>query len=525
VGSGASGSWAAKELSEHGIEVLLLEAGRAIQPERDYPDAAKRSLLSEPWQRLNAAIYGQHIQARCGSWSQQKKHFFINDRENPYSVSAGSKFLWFRGRQEGGRLHTWGRISPRMSDIDFKASSFDGYGQDWPISYDDLAPYYDHVENFLGLYGAKNGLRILPDGKYIAPWPLTTLEIAFRNAIESKWPRRRVLSARIMRQTSRIPLPLLAAKNSKHCNIRSNAVVKNIEIDPRSGKARGVCFFDRISKEFFTVYSRAVILCASTFESIRILLNSACPQHPYGLGNSSGHLGRGIMDNTLLHRRGKIAKCMNWKPTHKDRYDSSQGVGFFIPQFRNVEKRDVNYMRGFTICGAIGRGNGRWWIASFGSMLPYKMNRLIINKKKKDAFGIPIVHIDFKYHENEWQMLADQKRVTDEILRESGLYQAEWGNTLGERKMLRQLLKRVTFEKGVFFPGSAIHECGGAQMGTNPANSVLNSTNQCWDSPNVFVTDGSCFVTCPAVNLTNTIMAITVRACNRLIRMFKRGEI
>ena len=424
----------------------------------------------------------------------------------------------------GGRMHTWGRISPRMSDIDFKAYSFDGYGQDWPISYNDLAPYYDRVENFLGLYGAKNGLRTLPDGSYIAPWPLTTQEIAFRSVIESRWPERRVVSARIMRQTSRVPLPLLAAKASGHCSIKSNAVVQRIEIDARSGKAYGVSFFDQKSKKPFTIRSRAVILCASTFESLRIMLNSACPRHPYGLGNSTGLLGRGIMDNTLVYRRG-TTNHFDRMPIRRDIYDPSRGVGFFMPQFRNIEQRDVDFIRGYTICGAIGRGSRRWWLACYGSMLAYKTNRLKINKQRKDAVGMPVIHIDFKYRENEWKMIADQKWITNEILSTTGLQQAEWGRTLRERKMVRQLLKRVTYEHGVFIPGSAIHECGGAPMGSDPANSVLNFVNQCWDAPNVFVTDGSCFVTCPAVNLTNTIMAITVRACDFLIRMFSSGEL
>ena len=253
MGSGASGGWAAKELSEQGLDVLLLEAGRTIQPQHDYPTSVRWRHRMVPWPRLKAAVMGQHVQARCGNWTAQTKHFFVNDRENPYTVAKGSQYLWFRGHQEGGRLHSWGRISPRMSDIDFSAASLDGYGRDWPISYDDLAPFYDRVEEFLGLYGSDDGLKHFPKGKYSDPWPLTTPELSFKSVVESRWPERSVFNARIMRQDSRVPLPLLAAKSSGRCTIRSNAVVSRIEIDASSGKANGVSFIDRESKEPYTV--------------------------------------------------------------------------------------------------------------------------------------------------------------------------------------------------------------------------------------------------------------------------------
>ena len=524
VGSGASGSWAAKELSNQGLEVLLLEAGRAIQPQQDYPDKGGWGNPLSPWPRLKAALQGQHIQARCTNWSEQTKHFFVNDKENPYSVEKGSKFLWFRGRQESGRLPLWGRISPRMSNIDFAAASFDDYGQDWPISYEDLAPYYDRVEEFLGLYGSKSGLSNLPEGKYLAPWPLTSQENLFKTTIENRWPERKVVNARIMRQTSRIPLPLLAAKESGHCDVRSDAVVSKIETDPHTGKASGVCFVDRQSKKSYTVRSRAVVLCASAFESIRLLLNSGSSKHPNGLGNSTGLLGLGIMDNTFIQRRGKV-KGFDQLASSDDRYDPSKWVGFFMPQFRNVEKQDADFIRGYSICGGIGRGGGNWWMSCFGSTLPHKTNRVTINKKKKDAYGIPVAHIEYQYQENEWAMIADQKQTTEEMMLEAGLKETEMARNRRERLLIAQLIKRVTFERSVFHPGAAIHECGGASMGSDPSSSILNHVNQCWDVPNVFVTDASCFVTCPAVNLTNSIMAITVRACDNIVEMFKSGDL
>ncbi len=524
VGSGASGGWAAKELSEQGLEVLLLEAGRTIQPQRDFPNKKKWISSSNPWPRLKAAILGQHIQARCESWNPQTKHFFVNDRENPYSVAKGSRFHWFRGRQEGGRLHAWGRIAPRMSDIDFAAVNVDGYNRKWPISYEDLVPYYNRVEKFLGIYSSVDEIDGLPDEKYMAPWPLTALETSFKEVIERNWPNRKITSARIMRQTSRVPATLLAAKKSGHCDIRPNAIVKNIEIDSHSGKSSGVCFLDRGSKKSYKVRSRAVVLCASTMESIRILLNSGCSRYPNGLCNSSGLLGRGIMDNTFVYHRGKT-QDFDPLPPGSDRYDPSKGVGFFIPQFRNVEKQDAKFIRGYTLCGAIGRGGKYWWINSFGSMLPYQANRVTINKYQKDAWGIPTIHINCQFRENEWAMLADQKKSINEMIRAADLKESEAGGNWQERVLIKQLLKRITHEDSIFYPGAAIHECGGAAMGSDPTNSVTNSFNQCWDVSNIFITDGSCFVTSPAVNLTNSIMALTIRACDHIVRLFKSGDL
>ncbi len=523
VGSGASGSWAAKELSEQGLEVLVLEAGRTIQPEVDFPATGGWRPERSPWTRLEAAMRGQHVQARCGIWTSQTGHFFVNDRENPYSVAGGNRFLWFRGRQEGGRLHSWGRISPRMSNLDFFAASQDGHGRDWPISYEDLAPYYDRVEEFLGLCGSEDGLDHFPDGKYVAPWPLTTLETEFKSAVEKEWPERKVVSARILRQTSRVPPPLVAARETGRCTLRPDTIVSRIEVDPRTGKAIGVRFLDRESKEPGEVRSRAVVLCASTFESIRILLNSGSSRHPDGLGNSSGLLGRGIMENTYVARWG-TTRDFEPLPPGGDPYDPSRVVGYFMPQFRNVGKRDADFLRGFTICGAVGRGSGSWWMSSFGSTLPRETNRVTIHRKKKDAWGIPLVHIEYQFHENDRAMLADQERTTGELIRATGLEEIRWEKNQRRQWLSNLLLKQVAYEDGFAYPGTAIHECGGAPMGRDPADSVLNERNQCWDAPNVFVPDGACFVTSPAVQLTNTIMAITVRTCDNIVRLFAGGE-
>jgi choline dehydrogenase-like flavoprotein len=524
VGSGAAGGWAAKELAEKGLEVLVLESGRAIQPDTDYPNLARWQPPQAIWPRLLAAAKGQHIQARCRSWTHQTKHFFVSDRENPYSVAKGSHFLWFRGQQEGGRLHVWARISPRMSDLDFAAASLDGYGRDWPLTYRDLAPYYDRVEGFLGLYGSAHGLSHFPDGKYAEPWPPTAQETTLREVVEGRWPGRRVVSAPIMRQASRVPPTLVAARNTGRCDIRCHSMATRIELDSRLNQARGVSFLDRTSRKSHTVQARVVVLCASTIESIRLLFNSGCSRHPNGLGNSSGLLGHGFMDNTFVSFFGKTDDFER-PPRASDLYDPSRGVGFIVPQFRNVTSRDMDFRRSYTICGAVGRGGPFWWMSCFGSMLPYPENCITIHPSRKDAWGISVPHVRLAYRDNEWKMLADQKQSLQEMMAAAGLKQAEWGSTRRQRLVLRHLSRAISYDDAVLLPGSAIHECGGAPMGSDPKNSVLNDFNRCWDIPNVFVTDASSFVTCPAVNLTNTIMALTARACDHIVRLWKSGDL
>ncbi len=248
VGSGAAGGWAAKELTEKGLTVLLLEAGRSLIPEEDFPNPPprERGLLS----RAVPMLSGQYIQAQCAGFNEKTRRHFVNDRENPYTTPAGKPYNWFRGRQIGGRLHVWARVALRLSDDNFKAASRDGHGADWPISYGDLAPYYDTVETFLGLQGSADGLAALPDGKYAGPHDLNRHEQAFKTVIERRFPNRRVISARVIRHSrERIPLAIQAAQRTGRLEIRSDAVVSHVCVDPKTGQATGVCFIDRMTKK------------------------------------------------------------------------------------------------------------------------------------------------------------------------------------------------------------------------------------------------------------------------------------
>jgi len=303
IGSGANGGIAAKELAERGLETLVLEAGPALDEALFHQKPRMKSIGS--LSRVIGAFTGQPIQARAFLYSPDKRFLFVNDRQNPYTYPRDNFYLWIRGRNVGGRFLSWGRVAVRMSDYDFKGASHDGIGEDWPICYDDLVPYYDRVEEFLGILGTADGIANLPDGMYVASAGLSRLELAFKQKVESVWPERKVIPWRYVvvdatpadgRSGTRTTSPLAAAAATGRMELRTNAIVERIDVDPRTGNASGVTYIDADSKLRNSVAANVVVVCASTIESIRLLLNSACAKHPGGIGNSSGMLGRYFMD-------------------------------------------------------------------------------------------------------------------------------------------------------------------------------------------------------------------------------------
>ena len=306
VGSGAAGGWAAKELAERGLRTILLEAGRSLDLNADFAPAAgggasKIQLVS----RAQAVLSGQHVQARCMSFSPLTKHLFVSDRENPYRVTRGNPFNWYRGRQVGGRLHLWGRNALRISDDELKPAVRDGYGLNWPISYADLAPWYERVETFLGVCGSAAGIPSIPDGKYRSPHTLTRAEERILGDLKTKWPDRPATTCRIVcHNPQRIPLPIIAGLATGNLTLRSDAVVSHVTVNEATGKARGVAFIDRNTRQAHEVHGRAVVLCASTIETLRIMLNSTSCKHPLGVGNSTGKLGRGLTDHVMIFQAG-----------------------------------------------------------------------------------------------------------------------------------------------------------------------------------------------------------------------------
>lgn len=543
IGSGAAGSFAVKELTERGLEVLLLEAGRNITP-NDFKNTSKKPKQKgiNLKDRVLAGIQGQPKQARVAFFGPQYRPFFVNDFQHPYSTPPDEPFLWIRGKQLGGRLHTYGRVLLRMSDVDFKAASRDGYGDDWPISYADLAPYYDQVEEFLGVYGNQDHVANLPDGKFAHKPKLTALEQTFKEDVEATWPDRSVVSWRYTAPNiERVPPPILVAKETGRLTIRTDAIVKKITMDSNTGKATGAEFIDRVTKETHTVSAKVVVLCASAIESVRLLLNSANSKHPNGLGNSSGLLGRYFMDQLPSLVFGSVPNSKGWElddSTPPDPFYGPPG-GIYIPRFQNLDSvTHPKFARGFGIQGTIGRlyvPEGRpskLGLMGFGEALPNPDNRVTLNPRRKDAWGIPIPHIKVSLTQNDYELLREQTRSIQEMIENSGFKVEFAGSTLGlesskgafpEEDPFSRLMFRMNFQKSMTI-GAAIHECGGVRMGTDPKTSVLNSYNQSWDVKNLFVTDGSCFTSGGTVGPTLTIMALTVRACEHIAREYKSGS-
>ncbi|MGA1983707.1 MAG: GMC family oxidoreductase [Acidobacteriaceae bacterium] len=539
IGSGAAGSFAAKELTQRGLDVLLLEAGPNITEDDFKVPAHPRQKGINLKARAIAVLRGQYIQARIGFFGEQFKHLFVNDWKNPYTTPPEDFYLWIRGRQLGGRLHLYGRVLLRMTDYDFKAASRDGFGEDWPISYADIAPYYDQVEEFLGLYGTEDKVRNLPDGKYLYPPKLTALEQAFKAKVEANWPDRSVISWRYAAPNlKRVPLPILAAKETGRLTIRTDAIVKRITVDAVSGKATGAEFIDRLTKKTETVSANVVVLCASTIESVRLLLNSASPRHPNGLANSSGLLGRYFMDQCPSQVYGTVPGTRGWElddSAPPDPFYAPSG-GVYIPRFQNLDNAThPKFARGFAFQGAIGRGfvpedsPAIFGIMGFGETLPYFDNCITLNPRRKDAWGIPVPHIKCSFSQNERLLLREQVRAIQEMVDYCGYKVIFSGSTFGleneknafpDADWLSRFMFRKSFKKSLAV-GAAIHECSGARMGNDPAKSVLNSYNQSWDVKNLFVTDGSCFVSSGTVGPALTIMALTVRACEYIANEYK----
>ncbi|MBT0770250.1 GMC family oxidoreductase [Kineosporia sp. J2-2] len=543
IGSGAAGSIAVKELTERGLEVLLLEAGRDIT-DADFtpaPPTRPAKMNIGLVGRSKAMLRGQYRQSLRAFFKDTTSPFLVNDWQNPYTVD-GDDFLWIRGRVLGGRLHSYGRMLLRSSDHEFKAADYDGHGVNWPFGYADLAPYYDRVEKFLGVYGTEENLPQLPDGQYRGPSLTTESEKEFKSVVESRWPERNVVPWRYAAPNlHRVPLGIVAARETGRLTTRTDAVVRQITINRKTGRADGAVFVDRLTRTEHRVFADIVMLCASGIESVRLMLNSATDGHPDGLGNSSGLLGRYFMDQTpslLFAEDPKHPGFETINPAPEDPYYAPVG-GVYIPRFKNLEgQSERGYARGYGVQGTIGRlpvpdGNaGTVGLMAFGEMLPYYDNRITIDKRRKDHWGIPAPRIHMRVTDNERNMMRAQVAGMREMAQAAGYTINFVGSTLGldDRKIWPDAdpISRFIFKRGIKLSlamGAAIHECGGARMGTDPATSVLNEHNQSWDVPNLFVTDGSAYVSNGAVGPSLTIMAMTARACEYAARQLADGTL
>jgi choline dehydrogenase-like flavoprotein len=545
IGSGVAGSIAVKELTERGLDVLLLEAGRDLTDADFEPPPRKppRPLGVDLDPRLRAALRGQYMQARRSFYTETANRFLVNDRENPYTTPRGAPFLWIRGRILGGRLNTYGRVLQRMSDVDFKAASSDGHGDDWPISYADLEPYYDRVEEFIGVYGNKDGLAHPPDGKYVGPAKLTAVEQEFRDRVGERWPERHVISWRYAAPNlGRVPRGIAAARETGRLTTRTDAVVSQITVNEKSGLADGAVFVDRVTRREHRIFADVVVVCASTIESARLLLNSACPSHPNGLGNSSGLVGRYFMDQTI-----SLAFCnVPHFPGYSEQDDTPPPDPFYpptggilLPRYDNIGGRsNPRFLRGISFQGAGGRFPvpedypTSFGVGGVGEMLPFYDNCVSLDPRRKDKWGIPAPRIRCVLSDNDRALIHEQVKALREMTELCG-YQINFiGSVLGldTKKVFPDAdpITRFIFKRGFgrsLAMGAAIHECGGVRMGSDPRSSVLNAVNQSWDVSNLFVTDGSSFMTSSTVGPALTIMALTARACEFIAREHTTGEL
>lgn len=550
VGSGATGGWAAKELTEAGLRVCVLEAGRKLDPESDFTEHQRpfevkyRGLLSNSRTAVN-----QPIQQRCYQCDEYTHHLFVDDLENPYTMAEGTNFSWIRGRHVGGRSIMWARQTYRLSDYDLKAASRDGYGDDWPISYKDLEPYYDKVERFIGISGAVENLPQLPDSRFLPPMNMTCGELLLRERVKAKLRRTVTIGrcailtqdlngrpkchfcgpcSRGCRTGSYYSSPastLPAAEKTGRMTLIPNAVASHILTD-KSGKAKGVHYYDRLTKKSMEVYGKVIVLTASTLESTRLLLNSTSPRWPNGLGNSSGVLGHFLMDHVMGGGAGGTLPALGVERIY---HGEQRPNGIYIPRFRNITDKYPKFLRGYGYQGGSGqsvwghahqtpgfgkgfkesvKNRGPWGIGlgGFGECLARWENYVEIDKDRVDALGIPVIKINAQFGENEKAMVEDMADQAAEMLEAVGA-------------------KYVEREAKISEPGLAIHEVGTARMGDDPRKSFLNKFCQSHEVKNLFVTDGSCYVSSACQNPTLTFMALTVRACEYLAGEFKRGNL
>jgi len=553
IGSGISGGWAAKELCEHGLKTLVLERGRNVVHLKDYPTATKN-----PWdfphrthEPLSVAKENPIVE-RCYAFSEASQHFFVKDKEHPYVQDK--PFDWIRGYQVGGKSLLWARQTQRWSKFDFEGPGRDGFAVDWPIRYDDIAPWYSHVERFAGIAGNHDGLETLPDGEFLPAWEMNAVEKDMSKRINAHYKDRHVVIGRcahltkpneIHKQQGRgqcqarslcergCPFGGYFSSNSStipwaektgNLTLRPDSVVHSIIYDEKKGKATGVRVIDAHTKEATEYYAKIIFVNAATMNTNLVLLNSTSSRFPNGLGNDSGVLGKYV---AFHNYRGTLSASMDG---YLDSYYyGRRPCAIMMPNFRNVYKQEMDFLRGYMTFYSVMRagwghstdgpqiGNnykeaisepGPWvvYVQMQGETIPKETNHVSLSKDEKDAWGIPLLKTSVAYDDNDIKSMKDFTAQAEEMLTIAGC-------------------KDIRTHDTNQAPGLDIHEMGGVRMGRDPKTSMLNGWNQMHACPNVFVTDGSCMVSTSTQNPSLTFMAITARAANHALEELKKGNL
>ena len=546
IGSGISGGWAAKELTEKGLKVLMIERGRMHEHIKDYVNASK-----DPWeyshrgQRTQEMIKDYPVLKRDYPLSESVLGMWADEKENPYVEEK--RFDWYRGYQLGGRSLLWGRQSYRWNKWDFEANAKEGVAVDWPIRYDDLAPWYSYVERFAGIQGSKQGLDVLPDSEFLPAIDMNIVEKDLAAKLKDHYKGNRHM---FIGRSANITLPkpeqnrvncqyrnkcwlgcpygayfstqsatLPAARATNNLTLEVNKIVKRLIYDKDKKRATGVEVIDAIDNKTYEYNAKIIFVCASSFNSTWILMNSATDVWPEGLGSSSGELGHNVMDHHFRLGAGGVVDG------YEEFYEyGRRPSGIYIPRYRNIYDDKRDYLRGFGYQGGAGRGRGvevaemlgvkykealcepgQWsmGMTAFGEMLPDHSNTIKLDKNMKDKWGMPVLSMNVEIKENELKMRKDMLEDAKEMLEASGVKDV------------------YSYDSG-YAVGQGIHEMGTARMGRDPKTSVLNGNNQVWEAPNVFITDGACMTSSSCVNPSLTYMARTARAADFAVKELKK---
>ena len=553
IGSGMSGGWAAKELTEAGLQTLVLERGKDVKHIKDYP-----TTNLYPWEFEHHGVVPMDVQVknpivnRCYAFQEDAMHFFVKDQEHPYVQEK--PFDWIRGYQVGGKSLLWARQTQRWSKFDFEGPKRDGFAVEWPISYEDLAPWYSHVEKFAGISGNKDGLSELPDGEFLPPYPLNDVESYFRDHLKNNYPNRHVISARCAHLSKPNPIhfeqgrstcqnrtlcqrgcpfggyfssnssTLPWAEKTGNLLLRPFSVVESLIYNEKLGKATGVRVVDTHTKEAIEYFAKIIFVNASALNTSLILLNSKSSRFPNGLGNDSGVLGKFIAFHNYSAR---VQAEYDGFPNFTTDGRNPAGGGY-IPRFRNVFKQETDFLRGYAsglsayhekqysnegigedLKNNLRRGKyGPWIVGShmMGETIPKESNYVKLDTVEKDPWGVPLLRIHVDYDENDKKMRKDYLEQMTEMFTSAGF-------------------KNIKAESNQMAPGLDIHEMGGARMGKDPKTSILNNWNQVHACPNVFVTDGACMTSTSCQNPSLTYMALTARAVNFAMQELKIGNL